>query len=903
MDGTQEMGRWWAEPAERTLARLEVDPQVGLTGDRVDAMRARYGANTLIDTQPTGFGALLWESVTSPMILLLLAVAGISLAVGQVREALVMVGVVLTYIAVELINKGRTDRTLARLRELQSPRLRVLRDGTRREIGVNDVVVGDIVPLQPGSRVPADARLLHAVGLLVDEAPLTGESTPRPKDAGATVPASAPLAERPTAVFAGTTVVDGQGEAVVVAVGDATELGRVAALSAEAREAQTPLQQEMRDLARTLAYVAVGVSLVIPLAGLLRGLDLQEMILTWLSLTFLMVPGQPPIIITMALALAAFELARKGVIVSRLHGAETLGSVTTIVSDKTGTLTENTMALAGIILPGGEVLWRDAGEHTGAWRAFLTAALPAIPEHSQDPTDTALLDAAAALADPPEPPPGNLVDQQGFARGSGTRRLVYAHDGTRVRYVTGSPEAVLAEAQHAAPPQGTPHSGLSLTERSAIERSGTERSAIEPEPALDAALLARPGSASASHGEDASATAAVRERVAALAAEGYRITAYAVGQGGQPPEEGKLRFAGCAVLEDPVRAEAPAAIEALRRSGVRTLLVTGDNAATAGHIAHTIGLDGGRVLTGPDLDDLAAPAWAEAVRTTQVFARATPEHKLHIVQALQDQGETVAVTGDGVNDAPALRTAHIGVAMGETGTDVAREAADLVLTDDNFAHLPDGVAIGRKAYDNFRKGITYYLSAKAILLTSFIIPLAVGRPFPFAPIQIIAIELLMDLASSTIFVTEAAEPGLMDDPPRARRRFLSWGVVRRIARTLIGPTLAIMVAYFGSFALGRDLASARTAAFATWLLGHIVLALNLKQERIPLLRRGLLSNRFALGWLVGMVALVLAMTLIPGVQAVLDTTPLTAAQWALVIGGALLGSVWMEVGKVVKDEG
>jgi P-type Ca2+ transporter type 2C len=859
--------RWWAEPAETVLERLAVDPQRGLAEQRVDEMRERYGANTMVDTEPAGFRELLWESITSPMILLLLAVAAISLLLGQFAEAIVMAAVVLIYVGVELINKRRTDRTLARLRELQSPRALVIRDGDRRDVAINDIVVGDILPLQPGSRMPADARLLSTVGLLVDEAALTGESTPLPKDADAGVDPDAPLAERPTAVFAGTTVVDGQGRAVVVAVGDASELGQIATLSAEAQQAQTPLQEEMRDLAKTLAYVALVVSLLIPLLGLLRGFGFQEMLLTWLSLTFLMVPGQPPIIITMALALAALELARKDVIVSRLSGAETLGSVTTIVSDKTGTLTENAMSLAAVILPDGEVLQRSEHEGDSRWHTFLAHARRAIPEGSQDPTDGAIIDAVAALDRPPDGEPGRLVDQTGFARSGSHRTLTYASDHGRTRYIAANPDFLLTHATRAS--EGT---------------TGDDGDGDWPERQREA----------------------VRERIEELAAEGYRVTAYAMepasgdsDQGDGTSADGTI-FIGGAVLEDPVRQEVPAAIAALRGAGVRTLLVTGDNAATARHVAGEIGLDTGRVLTGQELEILDQEGWHTRVQDTGVFARTTPEQKLRIVQALQEQGETVAVTGDGVNDAPALRTAHIGVAMGETGTDVAREAADLVLTDDNFAHLPDGVLIGRKAYDNFNKGITYYLSAKAILLSSFLIPLAVGREFPFAPIQIIAIELLMDLASSTIFISESAEPGLMEEAPRERSRFLSWEVARRIVRNLLGLTLALMVVYFGSFALGHDLAAARTAAFATWLLGHIVLAFNLKQRRIPLFRRGLLDNRFAVGWLAGMIALVLAMTLIPAVRDVMDTTALSAAQWGLVVGGALLGSMWMEVLKWVR---
>ncbi len=850
-------GAWWSRSPAEVLDRLDVDPERGLKPGRVEAMRERYGANEMEEAGRTSLLLLLWESLTSPMMLLLLAVAGISLALGQVREAVVMVVIVLIYVGVELTNKARSDRTMARLRELQAPRVTVVRGGERREVAIGEVVVGDVLPLQPGSRVPADARLISSAGLLVNEATLTGESTPQRKKAEADVGADADLAERRTAVFAGTTVLDGQGLAVVVAVGEDTELGRVAELTARAGEEPTPLQQEMDDLARTLAYVAVGVSIVIPLAGLVRGFDLEQMVLTWLSLTFLMVPGQPPVIITMALALAAFELAEKKVVVSRLRGAETLGSVTAILSDKTGTMTENEMAVAALVVGDGTAVAWEEGEDA-VWRAFMEKALPAIPEGSKNPTDEALVTASTALEPEPDPDPGELVDQAGFVQCGACRSLTHERDGERWLYATGGPEFVL--------------------ERSTAWRRRDEAVTF-----------------------DEGDKAAVREEVEALAEQGRRVVGYAYGR---PPAEGEepedLIFVGCLALEDPIRAAVGEAVERLESAGVRTVMVTGDQAATARHVATEVGLDVSRVATGGELAGVEDEALEEMAREVSVFARVTPEQKLRLVEAMKRQGEVVAVTGDGVNDAPALRSAHIGVAMGVTGTDVAREAADLVLTDDDFSHLPDGVAIGRKAYDNFRKGITYYLSAKAILLTAFLVPLAVGWPFPFAPIQIIAIEVLMDLASSTIFISEAAEPGIMERGPRRRKRFLSWDVGRRILRNLVGPALAILIAYFGSLALGHDVASARTAAFATWLLGHIVLALTLKQERTSLFRRGLLANRFGAGWLVGMVALVVAMVSVAFVQEALQTTVLSAGQWALVVGGALLGGGWLEVVKLLR---
>ncbi|MGM0399728.1 MAG: cation-translocating P-type ATPase [Chloroflexota bacterium] len=849
---------WWSRPAHELLDALNVEPDEGLDAARVEEMRERYGANEMDEGRRTGLRELLWESITSPMMLLLLAVAAVSLVLGKTREAIVMVVVVLIYVGVELYNKARSDRTMARLRELQAPRVTVLRDGERREVEVGDVVVGDVLPLQPGGRVAADGRLISSAGLLVDEAPLTGESTPQRKDAETDVPADADLAERPTAVFAGITVLDGQGKALVTAVGEETELGRVAELAAGAAEEPTPLQQEMDDLARTLAYVAVAISVLIPVAGLLRGYDLEQMILTWLALTFLMVPGQPPVIITMALALAAFELAEKDVVVSRLRGAETLGSVTAILSDKTGTMTQNKMAIAFLVLGDGTLLvWEKREEDAPLWRAFLNGALPAVPEGSRNPTDEALVEASETMHPTLSPDPGRLIDHSGFARGKEYRSLTYEKDGRRALYATGGPDFALDRSVQW-------QRGEKIQAFARADKEGT------------------------------------RERVDELAGQGRRVVGYARGsapaEGDEPMD---LTFVGCPALEDRVRQGVKEAIAQLRKAGVRTVMVTGDNAATASQVAQQVGLDTSTVVVGGELNDSSDQELQKRAQRTAVFARVTPEQKLLLAEALKDQGEVVAVTGDGVNDAPALRTAHIGVAMGRTGTDVAREAADLVLTDDDFSHLPDGVAIGRKAYENFSKGITYYLSAKAILLTAFLVPLVMGYPFPFTPLQIIAIELLMDLASSTIFISEAAEPGLMEQEPWRRRRFLSWGVGRRILRNLAGPAVAILAAYFLSLALGHEVASARTAAFGTWLLGHIVLALTLKQERTSLLERGLLANRFGVGWLLGMVGLVMVMVYAPFVRGALQTTRLSVAQWVMVIVGAVMGGGWLEVVKML----
>lgn len=852
---------WWSSPVEDLLSSLNVDLIHGLTTDQVTQSREKFGRNRLEDRGPTSLWTLLWESVKSPMMVLLLTIAAISLALGQHTEAIVMIFVVAMYVGVHLLNKARSDRTMARLREVQAPITTVLRDGKQQEIDFEEVVVGDILPLRSGTRIPADARLVDSAGLILNESTLTGESVPVHKQAEADISPDSPLAERKTAIFAGTTVLDGVGKALVLAVGDQTELGHIAELSSMRDTEPTPLQKEMNGLARTLAYVAVGVSLLVPLAGLLRGFNFQQMVLTWLSLTFLMVPGQPPIIISMALALAALELARKKVIVRRLQGAETLGSVNVVLSDKTGTMTENKMRLSAVLLADGSLVELKNQDLDGqaTLYEFFDAALHAIPENTSDPTDLAILQTVDRLNSFEPPQPGHLVNQVGFSRSSTFRSLEYQQDGTHLIYLTGRPEYIIDRSN-----------------RKQITQDEAKRINAWPEDERNA----------------------LKSQLTEFASQGKRITAYAYREDSLPENEPEsLIFVGAAVISDPIRPEVKDALKQLEGAGVRTVMVTGDIPETAGFVAKEVGIAGGSIITGQEFERLSHQDQEKIVQEESVFARTTPEQKLKLVQAFQRLGETVAVTGDGINDAPALNTAHVGISMGQKGTDVAREAADLILTDDNLAHLPDGVAIGRKAYDNFGKGITYYLSAKAILLSIFIVPLLVGVPFPLAPIQIIFTELLMDLASSTIFVTEAAEPDVLKRKPRPKGPFLSRQVAQRILRNMVGLTIAILVVYFGSLASGYETESARTAAFSTWLLGHIILALNLKQEKTPLLKQGLLSNRFAAGWLVGMMGFVLAMTLIPFAQSILQTTYLSPLQWGMVITGALLASMWLELKK------
>ena len=831
-------GHLFGEPMGELL-KSDTEMARGLTNDQVLKQRALHGSNTLVELKPTNSWKLVLDSIRQPMMILLLFIAVISLVLGEIIEASVMSFVVVAYVLVEFLNKRRTDQTLARLRELMQPTSRVIREGVEKEIQTGDIVVGDVIILSEGARVPADAQLIVSNGLMINEAPLTGESLPIRKYAAQKI-GEAASTDKTTLVFSGTTVLDGEGKAVVIAVGENSEFGKIAATTQASRRDVTVLQKSMTQLAKTLAILAVIVSAIIPIIGFLRGLDLQQMVLTWLALTFLMVPGQPPIIITMALALASFESARKMVVVKRLQGVETLASVTAIVADKTGTLTENRMRLEKIVLESGEAIKPE-----DATNEIREKILVALPEYASDPTDQAVRETLRERAQENRLAVSSF---EGFSREQPWRVLTYRVNGKYLHAIAGKPEL--------------------LIDRSTLDDRGKQR---------------------------------LKDIVAQEADMGKRVVSYAIlnNETERLDDLFGLGFVALAVLEDPLRQGVGDAVARLDSAMVKTFIVTGDHPATTKTIAEKIGLRG-EVITGDDIAGIGDDDLREKLRSNRLFARVTPSQKLQLVKALQSENESVAVIGDGINDAPAIKSANVGIAMGKIGTDLTKETADLVLTDDNFVHVPDAVALSRKAIDNFRKGLTYYLTAKAVLLSIFLIPLALGIPFPLMPIHIILIELLMDLASSTIFVTEAAEPNLLGRGPQNIGRYLERSIILKITRNGLGLTAGILGIYLWLFYKTGDVTLAQTAVLTTWLLGHILLALNLKQEKTPLFKQGLLANRFGALWLISMIVLTFMMTNASALFPYLKTTSLPLDIWLIILMIIFISTFWIEAVKVVK---
>jgi Ca2+-transporting ATPase len=865
------MAQWHSQELKEVIQASGVNPETGLTDREAAERLEKYGANKLVLEHEIRFLAILREEITEPMILLLLVVGVLYSVLGTLSDALTIIVIIIVLVLVEVWNEYRAKRSIASLRKLAPPTTLALRNGKPQEVQTTFLVPGDMVLLKTGQRVPADARLLETFGLEVDEASLTGESLPVAKDASAVLPVDTRIPEQRNMLFAGTIVTRGQAKALITATGAGTELGRVAGIAQAAREPKTPLQLYMKQLSKSLVWIAVFFSVLVPVLGFLRGLPLDQMILTGLALAFAVIPEELPIIITMVLGVGAYALSRKGALVKRLRGAETLGSVTVIATDKTGTITESKMKVAHLYFDGGTVPAQEFKENE---REALKTGLLASEalrsatgnEALSNPMAQAILEQLRQDAVDIQQLTGSwrLKDELSFDDKRKLASYVYQHGTSLVVLSSGAPENVLANSTR---------------------------------------LLLK--------GEETALTDTARQEVAgamsSMAQSGERLLAFSYrrlpheSQMEREALERDLVFVGVVGFIDPPRPEVKGAIQTCREAGIKVVMVTGDHPETARTIAAQVGINSSRVLTGNEIASMSDEEVKRSLKDTFVFARVTPEDKLRLVRLMRENGEVVAVTGDGINDAPALKEAHIGVAMGVRGTDVAKETADMVLTDDNFATIETAVKEGRKLYGNLRKGVRYYLACKVALVASFLLPIALGVPLPFAPIQIIVLELFMDLAASATFVAEPEESGIMTKPPiDPKEKFMNRSMLQIMALGSLSLFAAVSFNFLLTWFLSQDLTVAQTVAFATWMLGHILLALNFRSEKEPLAKLGFFSNKVMVLWAVLVVATLLVGTNLPFIHDSLRITYLSLQDWALVIVVSFVATFWMELKKSLR---
>ena len=834
----------------------------GVTSQEAARRLAADGPNELPTARERSLPRQAWDVVRQPMLLLLLGAGTVNLLLAEPLDALILLSFVVAVIAISVYEEHKTEKALVALRNLSSPRALVVRDGRRIRIAGREVVRGDLVVLSEGDRVPADGVLVEGVNLSVDESALTGESVPVRKASPGGRPAEGmmgrPGGDGTPWVFSGTLVVKGHGIALVRLVGQGTELGRIGAALRTIETERTPLQREIDRLVRIIALVSLAAaSAVVVVFGLTRGRWLEGF-LAGIAAAMAMLPEEFPVVLTVFLALGAWRMSRRHVLARRSAVVETLGSATVICVDKTGTLTLNKMTLVELTV-GDSTHKLDGGPLPEQFHEIAEFAVLASPVDPFDPMDRAFI-------------------QLGEEFLAGTEHLHRAWKLVR--------EYPLSERLLA----------LSHVWRSPDSRRYVIASKGAPEAIADLCHLG-PGERAALMGQVEAATAG-GERVLAVA------RAEIDQREGLPTEQHdfEFRLLGLAGLRDPMRPGAAEAVAACRRAGVRVVMITGDYPGTALAVARDVGLDhAGGCVTGPELDGMEDDALARRIGTVGVFARMVPEQKLRLIRALEANGEVIGMTGDGVNDAPALRAADIGIAMGARGTDVARESAALVITDDDFASIAEGIRLGRGIFDNLRKAMSYVIAVHVPIFGMSLIPVFVaGWPLVLLPVQIAFLELIIDPACSVVFEAEELDPEIMSQPPRGRgapmfdRRLLAIAGLQGLSMLV-----AVLGVYLWTVMSGRPEDVVRSTTFATLVIGNLALILVNRSWRLPVLEAWRRRRNRTLKWILGAAgALLVVLLTVPWLRDAFRFGPVSPSEWLVVLVAALVGVTWFEIYKL-----
>jgi Ca2+-transporting ATPase len=835
----------------------------GLTAEEAARRLLVEGRNELPVTRDHGLLQQFWSVISQPMLVLLLVAGTVNFLLAELSDGIVLMVSVVVVIVISVYQEHKTENALAALRDLSSPRALVVRDGKLVRIAGAEVVAGDVVMINEADRVPADAVLVEAASLTVDESALTGESVPVRKEAAAAHDTAdeigAPGGDGTPWVFSGTLVVKGHGTAIVRRTGARTELGRIGSALHDLSTERTPLQYEVDRLVRVIAVLAgVTAVAVVVVYALTRGHWLEG-VLAGVATAMALVPEEFPVVLTVFLALGAWRMSQRNVLTRRPPVIETLGSATAVCVDKTGTLTTNTMVVREFVVDG-RVHRLDGNPLPEQYRRIAETGALAVPPDPFDPMDRAFRDVADAYL------PGTQDRQQ--------RRPVREYPLS---------EDLLAVAMVWCPREG---GELVVAVKGA------------PEAVAD---LCRLGDVE---------RRALRDQVERSTASGLRVLAVASGAWAgsaalpESPAGFDLELLGLACLQDPVRPEVPAAVARCRQAGVRVLMITGDYLGTALAIARESGIDTtSGAMTGSELVALSDAELAERVRTVNVYARMVPDQKLRLVRALKATGEVVGMTGDGVNDAPALKAADIGIAMGGRGTDVAREAADLVITDDDFASIVDGIHRGRGIFDNLRKAMGYLVAVHVPILGMALLPVFVsGWPLVLLPVQIAFLEFIIDPACSVVFEAEQIDPGIMRQRPRRvgdpvfGRRRLTIAALQGLA-----VLCCVVGVYLWAVLSDRPDTIVRSIAFTVLVVGNLCLIMVNRSWRLPVWSTVRRRRNRAVKWVISGAAatLVLVLTVSP-LRALFDLGRLGLLEAGVAVGAGIVGVAWFEIYKIIR---
>ncbi len=853
---------WHTKDIKDTLNTLKTTHK-GLSSAEAQQRLHNYGPNELKEVKKKTVIMMFLDQFKDFMILILIAAAVVSGLIGELADTIAIVVIVVLNAIIGFVQEYRAEKAMEALKEMAAPAALVTRDGQIQNIPSADLVPGDVVMLEAGRIVPADIRLTEVAQLKIEEAALTGESVPVNKVTDAFQKESIPLGDRKNMTYKGTIVSYGRGTGVVVSTGMETELGKIATLLQEEQEGKTPLQKRLAKFGQRLGLAVLAICAIVFITGLMRGEEALLMFLTAISLAVAAIPEALPAVVTISLAFGAKKLVKQNALIRKLPAVETLGSVTYICSDKTGTLTLNKMTVEEIYVDGKVIKSRELSIQSSEKSEPVTcnasrvtffkalalsndAALDKDNNVIGDPTETALFDIAAEYG----------FDKRDMEK-EYPRIAEIPFDSDRKRMTTfhKTPDNII----------------ISFTK-------GALESIIE------------------NSSEDESSRTHILEANERLAGDGLRTLAFAVRVWDKMPEEispetveTELTFLGLAGLMDPPREEAKEAVRLCRTAGIKPVMITGDHPLTANTIARRLGIieNGGHVMTGQELAELTLEEFEEKVETIQVYARVAPEQKIKIVKALQDKGEYVAMTGDGVNDAPALKRADIGVAMGITGTDVSKEASHMILLDDNFATIVKAVKEGRRIFDNIRKFIKYTMTSNSGEIWTIFLPPFLGLPIPLLPIHILWINLVTDGLPGLALAVEPAEKEIMTKPPRhPKESIFAHGLGYHLF--WVGLLMGSVCIFTQSWYMKTGSDGWQTMVFTVLSLSQMGHVLAIRSEKQSLFTIGVFSNKPLVGAVLLTFAMQMGTIYIPVLNPIFKTVPLTAGE---LIASLLLSSI------------
>ncbi len=855
----------------------------GLSGAEAAQRLDRYGMNELTAGEQVSAWRVLASQFKSALIVILLIATAISAGLGYAVESTAIAVIVGFAILLGFLQEYRAERAIALLHEMAAPTAKVLRDGAEQSIPARELVPGDIILVGAGDRIPADARLLEAHNLQVDEASLTGESVPTSKQTEVLDSPALAIGDRNNMLFSGTTVSYGRGKALVVATGMQTEFGKISGMLAVLEDPKTPLQRNLDRLGKVLAIVALAIVGIVVLIGVLRGAALLEMLIFGIALAVAVVPEALPAVVTIALALGVQRMAKRNALMRYLPAVETLGSTSVICTDKTGTLTKDEMTVRRIWVDGRLVRLSGTGyaprgefsvdgkgiEPDGALREFLEAAVlcsdaELVEQDSRwdvngDPSEGALITAAAkaGIAKTDLEAQAPRVDEIPFSSERKRMTTLNRRASEIVAYSKGAPEVILASCH--------------------MQRRGDDIVELHPD---DREMLER-------------ASAAMAEDALRMLAVAYKPTA------DPAAAEHDMVFLGLAGLIDPPREEVAEAIATCNAAGIKPVMITGDHPQTGAAIARELGLlTTGRVVTGAELQTMSDERLEQVVQSIEVYARVSPEQKIRVVDAWQKRGAIVAMTGDGVNDAPALKKADVGIAMGLTGTDVSREAADMTLTDDNFASIVSAMAEGRRVFSNIKKFLMFLLSANIGEIGVIAVATLAGLPLPLTAVQILFINLATDGLPAIALATDPPAPGLMRTPPRDPDRSIF--TVPVVVLMVLGGLWSTVIGtglFLGLLNSGRPLEEAMTMTFLVLVLIELLEAYSFRSDRDSIFNSPF-ANRWLNAAVLGELSLLPLIVYLPILHAPFGTFALTASDWVLITGLAFTIVPVLELAKL-----